>query len=134
MEKEQLKRVFEFLEANEGHNTPFRWKLINNEAFTKRDLNIKGNLSLSDIKITKLPEGLDVKGTLFLYDSEIKSLPEGLKVRGDLRLYGAKVLSLPTGPEVYGDLYIRNTELQKYPNQVLREMIAPGFIEGKIIR
>jgi hypothetical protein len=36
--------------------------------------------------------------------------------------------------EVGDNIYIKNTELTKYSNKELRQMIKPGFIEGKIIR
>ena len=35
MEKEQLKRIFEFLKEKENHNLPFLWKLVNNEPLTE---------------------------------------------------------------------------------------------------
>jgi hypothetical protein len=36
--------------------------------------------------------------------------------------------------KVGGDLDIRETELIRYSDDELREMIKPGFIKGKIIR
>ena len=65
MEKEALKRIFEFLEEKEGHNAPFKWKLFNNIPLTKEDLNVKGDLDLRSIEINSLPEGLKVGGDLF---------------------------------------------------------------------
>jgi len=41
---------------------------------------------------------------------------------------------LPEGLKVRGDLHIKNTELTKYSDDELREIIQPGFIKGKIIR
>ena len=154
MEKEVIKRIVDFLEAKEGHNAPFMWKLINNESLTEEELNIKGDLNLFKSKITSLPKGLKVGGKLSLYNSKITSLPENLKVRGslnlsgtkitslpeglkvggDLSLYETKITSLPKGLKVRGDLYVRGTELQKYSEEELREMIKPGFIKGDIIR
>ena len=52
MEKEKLKRIFEFLEEKREHRIPLKWKLINNEPLTKEDLNVKGDLDLSDLEIT----------------------------------------------------------------------------------
>ena len=52
MEKEQLKRIFQFLEAKENHNVPFLWKLVNNEPLTEDELNVKSDLDLSYTNIT----------------------------------------------------------------------------------
>ena len=58
MEKEKLKRIFEFLKDKEQQNAPFLWKWENNIPLTEEDLNVKGNLDLRHTKITSLPEGL----------------------------------------------------------------------------
>ena len=155
MEKEVLKRIFEFLEDNEGHNAPFKWKLVNNEPIAKEDLNIKGGLFLEHSNIASLPEGLkiggnlnlsytpklkslpsdlDVKGDIYLEGSIIESLPEGLKVGGDLDLTYTDIKSLPKGLEVGGDLYLELTTMMKYERYELLEMIKPGFVKGKIHR
>ena len=133
MVKETLKRIFEFLEDNEGHNAPFLWKHINNIPLTEKDLNVNGDLNLSDSKIKSLPEGLKVGGDLYLDGSYVKSLPKGLKVGGQLYLDGSSVHSLPKGLEVYGDLYITDTVLASKSNDDLIIMIKPGFIKGEII-
>ena len=115
MVKEALKRIFKFLEEKEEHKAPFIWKLENNIPLTEEELNVKGNLNLAH--------------------SEISFLPEGLKVRGNLSLYSCKnIKSLPEGLDVGGDLYIYGTELKKYSEEELRDMIKPGFIKGKVIR
>ena len=155
MEKEALKRIFDFLERKGEHKTPFKWKLVNNEPLTKEDLNIKYGLFLAHSNITYLPEGLkisgnlnisytpklkslpsdlDVKGDIYLEGSNITLLPEGLEVGGDLDLAYTKITSLPKGLEVGRNLYIENTELEGYTDEELREMIKPGFIKGEIIR
>jgi hypothetical protein len=113
MEKETLKNIFNFLEENERHQTPFLWKLANNY-LTKEDLNVKGDLDLEFSKKTSLPEGLKVGGNLDLSYSNITSLPEGLKVGGNL--------------------YIFRSPLKEYTNDELIEMIKPGHIKGKIFR
>jgi hypothetical protein len=153
MVKEALKRIFEFLEDNEGHNAPFKWKLVNNEPIAKEDLNIKGGLFLEHSNIASLPEGLkiggnlnlsytfklkslpsdlDVKGDIYLEGSKIESLPEGLKVGGDLDLTYTDIKSLPKGLEVGGDLHLELTTMMKYERYELLEMIKPGFVKGKI--
>ena len=140
MNKEQLKRIFEFLEEKEN-KTPkdkgnLRWKLTFNEPLTEKDLNIKGDLDLSETPITSLPEGLKVKGDLNLAYSKITSLPKGLKVGGDLRLDGcANITSLPKGLVVDGDLNVSGTPLEDVydENQMYDELIEPGFIRGAVI-
>ena len=114
MEKEALKRIFDFLEEKGEQRAPFIWKLENDIPLTKEDLNVKGDLDLRYI--------------------EINSLPEGLKVGGNLDLDWSNIISLPEGLKVGGNLYIDNTPLKKYTNKELREMIKPGFIKGKIYR
>jgi hypothetical protein len=134
MEKEALKRIFEFLEEKGEHNAPFRWKILNNKPITKEDLKVGGNLDLRFEKITSLPKGLKVDGDLELNVSNIKSLPKGLNVRGNLDLRYTNITSLPKGLEVHSGLIIKNTALLEYTNNELREMIKPGFIKGDIIR
>ena len=176
MEKEVLKRIFEFLEEKESKSHQAKgtllWKIVFNEPLTKEDLNVKGDLNLEKSKITSLPKGLKVGGNLSLYASKIeslpkelevggdlglnvtsikslpeglklggdldlnhsniRSLPEGLKIHRDLNLYNSKIKILPKGLEVGGNLYIKSTDLTKYTEQQLREMIKPGFIKGRI--
>ena len=104
MEKETLKKIFNFLEKKDNRNTPLRWKWSNGFPFTEDDLHVKGDLNLSDLEIEELPEGLKVEGDLFLQNSDIKSLPEGLEVGGDLDLTSSKVTSIPEGFKVGGSL------------------------------
>ena len=140
MNKEQLKRIFEFLEEKENKtpkdNGNLRWKLTFNEPLTEKDLDIEGDLDLSETPITSLPEGLKVKGDLNLAYSKITSLPKGLKVGGDLRLDGcANITSLPKGLVVDGDLNVSGTPLEDVydENQMYDELIEPGFIRGAVI-
>ena len=135
MEKETLKRIFYFLEEKEKQKAPFMWKLVNNEPFTKEDLNVEGDLKLSHLEISFLPEGLKVKGDLDLSYSKIKSLPEGLEVVDNLFLHNSKIKSLPKGLKVWGDIIINKTKLiHYYSNEEIREMVKPGFIKGEIYR
>jgi hypothetical protein len=135
MEKEALKKIFNFLEKNEGHNAPFKWKLENNIPFSKEELNVKGNLLLQYTKITSLPEGLKVGGNLDLDGCYIfKSLPKGLEIGGYLSLTHSDIKSLPEGLKVGGNLIITDTPLAKLSDDELIEMIKPGFIEGEIFK
>ena len=117
MNKEQLKRIFEFLEKKENKLTKekgtLRWKIVFNEPLTEEDFNRYGDLDLSNLEIT--------------------SLPEGLKVHRDLDLYNSKIKILPKGLEVWGDLYVTNTDLEDYTKEQIMIMIQPGFIKGDII-
>ena len=132
MEKEALKRIFDFLEEKGEHIIPLPVKINLAMPIAKEELNVKGDLSLRGSKITSLPEGLEVGGDLMLYKSAIESLPKDLIVGGSLELSYSKIISLPKGLEVGGGLYIRGTDLKKYTKQQLREMIKPGFIKGRI--
>ena len=156
MKKEQIKRIFEFIEEKGEHKVPFIFKVKCEIPFTKEDLNIKGRLDLFDSKITSLPEGLKVGGYLNLaYCKELTSLPKGLEVGGDLNLSRTnitslpeglkvggylnlsdckKLTSLPKGLEVGSFLNITDLALTKYTDDELREMVKPGFIKGEIYR
>ena len=132
MKKEQLKRIFEFLEEKEEQNPPFMWKLLNNEPFIEDELVVKGNLDLEFKKITSLPEGLEVEGNLKLIYTGIRELPEGLIVGRDLEIPYSNMTSLPKGLKVYRNIYINSSKLRDFSNEELREMIKPGFIKGGI--
>jgi len=155
MEKETINNILDFLLEKENMDKPFRWKLVNNEPLTDDELNIEGNLNLTDSKITQLPkglkvgdnlnllgsiitslpEGLEVGGSLDLSYSDIRTLPEGLEVGGSLWLIGCWLItSLPKGLHVGGDLYIFRTNFTKLSNDEIRDMIKPGFIGGEIYR
>ena len=134
MEKEQLKRIFDFLEEKGEHNKPLKLKLIFNEPLTEEDLDVKVGLDLTNTNITSLPEGLKVSGFLSLRNTNITSLPKDLKVGGYLDLGGTKIASLPKGLKIGTHLFILDTALLEYTNNELREMIKPGFIKGDIIR
>ena len=136
MEKEALKRIFEFLEEKGEHNAPFMWKLENNIPLTKEDLIVNDDLDLSETYIKSLPKGLKVYGDLDLTLTDIEFLPKGLEVGGDLILDGcADIKTLPKGLKVGGNLELTGITLgEDYDDDELREMIKPGFIKGKIIR
>ena len=135
MEKEALKRIFEFLEENGEHIIPLPVKIKLAMPIAKEDLNVKGDLDLRSFIIKSLPKGLKIDGELDLNRSEITSLPRGLIVGGDLNLHMCKnITSLPEGLKVGGDIIIRRTLLEDYTNEEIREMIKPGFIKGEIFR
>ena len=158
MEKETLKNIFNFLEENEGHQTPFLWKWVNNIPLTEKDLNIEGNLDLRDTDIKSLPDGLKIAGNLILTETDmrllperlevagklyldysfIKSLPKDLKVGGDLDIEATYIELLPSGLQVGGDLYLNDSRLYKTTSidklrDIVKKMVEPGFIKGKVI-
>jgi hypothetical protein len=161
MEKETLKKIFEFLEENERHQTPFLWKWVNNIPLTEKDLNIEGNLDLTDTDIKSLPDGLkvagnlnltetdmeslperlEVAGNLYLDHSFIKSLPKDLKVGGYLSIEATYIKSLPRGLQVGGDLYLNDSKLlnnidyndSNELRDIVKKMVEPGFIKGNVI-
>ena len=141
MEKEALKRIFEFLEENEEHNAPLKWKLINNIPLRKEELNIYGGLDLSDLGITSLPEGLTIHRDLDLNSSKVEILPKGLEVWGDLDISLTNIESLPRGLKVHGDLYLNDSDLHRSIDyndsseleSIVKKMVEPGFIKGNVI-
>jgi hypothetical protein len=126
MEKEALKRIFEFLEEKGEHNPPFLWKWKNEIPLTEKDLDIEGDLDLSYSNIESLPEGLEISGNLNLtFCEKISSLPEGLIIRGNLILEDCYELhSLPEGLKVGGTLYIYTSPLGEYSDSQLRNMVG----------
>ena len=136
MEKEQLKRIFDFLEAKEGQihkdKGTFKWKLTFNEPLTKEDLNVKGDLDISNIEITSLPEGLKIQGDLFLYHSMVE-LPKGIEIGGNLHTSDT-IYGLPKGLKVGGDLYLsgRGHDFFDIEERIMK-IIYPGFIKGQVI-
>jgi hypothetical protein len=161
MEKETLKKIFTFLEENERHQTPFLWKWVNNIPLTEKDLNIEGELDLTDTDIKSLPDGLkvagnlnltetdmeslperlEVAGNLYLDHSFIKSLPKDLKVGGYLSIEATYIASLPRGLQVGGDLYLNDSKLlnnidyndSNELRDIVKKMVEPGFIKGNVI-
>ena len=134
MEKETLKKIFEFLEENGEHNAPLMWKLQNNIPITEDDLIVNGDLNLTKTDIESLPDGLKVENNLSLYGCKnIQSLPKGLEVGEDLDLGHSNITSLPKGLKVGGNLYLNYTPLTKYSNEELRQMVNPGYINRIII-
>ena len=120
MEKETLKRIFEFLEEKENKlvevKGSLKWKLAFNEPLTKEDLNIKYGLFLAHSNITYLPEGLKVSGNLNIsYTPKLKSLPSDLDVKGDIYLEGSNITSLPEGLKVGRDLDLSDTQVELLP-------------------
>ena len=115
MKKEALKRIFDFLEEKGEQNPPFMWKYMNNIPLTEDDLNIEGDLDLSGIEATSIPEGLKIKGNLNLSSSKITSLPRDLNIKGGLNLTNTSITSLPRDLNIKGDLNLAHTLITSLP-------------------
>ncbi len=99
---------------------PLREKLLNPGKYkiTKKDLDVIGDLDLSNTDIKALPAGLTVSGNLYLSDTNIIKLPHNLTVSKDLNLDGcASLKSLPDSLQVNGSLDLTNcTSLKSLPD------------------
>jgi hypothetical protein len=80
------------------------------------NLEIKGNLDLSEASIKNLPERLKVGGELVLSGTRITELPKNLQVDGDLYLHGTRITQLPDDLKVSGGLCLRGLEITKLPD------------------
>ena len=132
MQIEQLKKIFEFIEARENKYS-IVWKAMNGLPFTKEQLKIKGNLDLQGMDVKKLPNGLHVTGNLLLNFTTIKKLPMGLKVGGDLELQDCENLkSLPNDLKVRKGLWLSGSPLGRLPNEKILNMVKPNGYIGQI--
>jgi hypothetical protein len=92
MEKETLKSIFEFIENKDGNTLPLLLKLQIGAKLTEEQLNIEGDLDLSDINIPSFPKGLKVGGNLYInwgnsvvfYDDEIREMIKPGFIKGDI--------------------------------------------------
>ena len=146
--------LFKFIEDKKPqYKTPFKVKLIYApETLTKEELNVEGDLNLSNTQIQSLPSGLEVRD-LWLDDTPIQSLPNDLKVKGTLSLpytpikdlpnnltvknlilHDIPIKSLPDNLTVKGDLDLSNTPLsKKYTTEEEIKAKYPGIkVKGKI--
>ena len=97
MEIATLGKIFEFIKEKGEQNLPLFWKMKNNMPLTEEDLNVKGDLHLSNRNITSLPKGLKVYGNMSLGYSKVRKLPEGLEVGGTLNVSDSMISTLPKG-------------------------------------
>jgi hypothetical protein len=89
-------------------------------------------LSISNTKITTLPDNLKVGHRLSLNDTPITSLPKGLEVGWSLSLYGTKITSLPSDLKVGSHIafWPDHPIFKKYTKDQIKKMV-PG-IKGNI--
>ena len=77
----------------------------------------KGDLDLSDMPITSLPDILKyVGGDLNLYQSKIKSLPDNLKVEEHLVLANTPIEYLPDNLKVKGSILLTRSAIKSLPD------------------
>ena len=78
MEKETIRKIFDFIEKKENKKHKdrdnFIWKLKFNEPLTKDDLVVNGDLDLTYSTLKSLPDNLEVKGDMQTRFSKIEEL------------------------------------------------------------
>ena len=118
MDRNTLRKIFDFIEEKESKSS-LAYKILNDfDNIRENELIVNGNLNLSNKNITSLPEGLQVEGSLGLSRcTSLTSLPEGLQVGKSLSLSGCTSLTfLPVGLQVGGSLSLsRCTNLTSLP-------------------
>lgn len=82
-----------------------------------------GDLCLSALPITELPDGLEVKGNLDLSNSALTALPKGLHVGGDLVLSESAVQALPEDLIVGECLNLTDSKIVELPPTINASMI-----------
>lgn len=119
MEKEIVRKIFDFLENKENKKHKdrdnFIWKLKFNEPLTKDDLVVNGDLDLTDSTLKSLPDNLEVKGGMLTRFSRIEELPKGLKVGGTLDLSYSRIKNIPDDIKIGNSLYLHNTKITSLP-------------------
>jgi hypothetical protein len=94
--------------------------------------NMKGDLDLSNTKVSHLPKYLKVGGWLDLCNTPITTLPKDLKVGDNLYLHKTSITSLPEGLTVGGFLNLSNTPIsKKHTIQELKQMLPN--LKGRIL-
>jgi hypothetical protein len=158
MEKETLKNILDFIEANEGRDVPQKWKLIEiletypdgtkykhnddlvltNSMITKlpNDLYVNGYLMVNRCKqLKELPNNLHVERVFACNKTSIEELPNNLYVGSDLHIQNTQIKEIPNNLYVGGDFFINNTPLaDKYTDDEIRKMITStgGEVREKI--
>ena len=134
MNKEVLKRIFEFLEEKHNKRAPLKWKLINDfDSIDDKDLFYDDNFDLYDTTIERLPDNLTVVGYLDLRLTKIKTLPDNLTVDGDLLLTALEIDSVPKNLKAYS-IFAKHTALsEKYSYKELKDIIKEKGGDFKIL-
>ncbi len=84
------------------------------------ELIVKGSLSINACgSLTSLPKGLKVEKDFWISDSAIESLPENLYVGGDVNAWEGSLVSVSTGIHIRGDLDLRkNGQLNAFHGDI----------------
>jgi hypothetical protein len=130
----KLISLFKFLEKEKGKPIPFEVKILHGLPLTPEELDVKGDLDLSDTKIKYLPKGLKIEHFLVISDTKITSLPPDLEVRGHIFMSDTKITSLPPDLKVEGNVWMFGTPLAKKSDKEIRAMLTTGYIKGNIKR
>ncbi|MCS4088487.1 PcfJ domain-containing protein [Rhizobium sp. BK176] len=78
-----------------------------------------GNVDLSQLSITSLPNDMHVMGDLDIRGTKIEALPDGLIVYGHVRAQGAALARLGARIEIGKDLAIQDTAVTEIPDDIL---------------
>jgi hypothetical protein len=107
---------FKFIkEKYPKYDIPLKYILLfDPESLTPNDLNIKGDLNLSDIPLTSLPDNLNIKGDLFIRNTNISQLPKSIKPNY-IEITGTPFLKKYLDKYKKSDLVISNI-IKDYPN------------------
>ena len=128
--------LFKFIESKrKQYHVPLKLILINNLPLPKDDLNVKGNLDLSNTQIKSLPNNLKINGSLSAADSPMPELPDNLTVKRHIYISNTPIKSLPNNLKVGKDLYLSNTPIsKKYTKEEILKMIEDtgGSVGGEI--
>ena len=97
-----IHNLFKFVQSKHPeYPVPFKYKLLHDpNSIEEEDLIVKGDLDLSNTKITSLPNNLKVGGSLDLAYAPITSLPDNLQVGGYLYLYNTPISEKYTEEEI----------------------------------
>ena len=66
-----------------------------------------GDLNLSNMYITHLPENMQIEGSLWLGNTNITQLPDVIKVGKCISLYNTQIYKLPQNIKIGGTLTLR---------------------------
>ena len=134
MNKEVLKRIFEFLEGKDNKRTPLTWKLINDfDSIDDKDLFYDDNFDLYGARVKRLPDNFTVKGYLDLRLTKIKTLPDNLTIDGDLYLTALEIDSVPKNLKAHSMFAKYTTLSEKYSYKEIKDMIKEKGGEVKFL-
>lgn len=81
------------------------------------DMIVGGNLDIRETMIDSLPDGLSVDGTVLAQGTPLSRLGERITVARDLMIQDTNVDALPADIKIKGSLIARNTKLETIPEK-----------------